>query len=283
MREPSEGKTCDALLRYLEERDGDQRTDVRWPEAEGHPAPIDLVCMIGHRLYAVEHTIVEPFPGHLEASERARRYFPRIQSAIAGDVPQDELWELYIPTTALQGRRGSEVRRIQDALIVFIRQTTPTLPKRPFGRPQPASRFNVPNVPFAVGLHRLVTAGRFQFGLIHRDAKRTREERVRQACDAKFGKLAAWKADGARTVLLLENPDLQLTNPMMVADAFLPIAIPRADRPDETYLIDSCTTTLWLLWPLLVGGESFFDLGVDRQPLLMEFDPGTLAWVTQPR
>jgi len=96
---------------------------------------------------------------------------------------------------------------------------------------------------------------------------RRRKRRIQQACDAIFGKRAAWKRDaGARTILLLENPDMQATNSTSVAEAFLSIAEGRLDRPDETYLIDTSTNPIWYLWPLLIDEKSYFDLGRERHP-----------------
>jgi hypothetical protein len=68
-----------------------------------------------------------------------------------------------------------------------------------------------------------------------------------------------WKrVAGARTILLLENPDIQLTNPERVADSFLSITRDRLDRPDETYLIATCTGGTWFLWPLYDRGKIVF-------------------------
>jgi hypothetical protein len=94
--------------------------------------------------------------------------------------------------------------------------------------------------------------------------------------------MAAWKMDaGARTVMLLENPDIQLTNSSLVADTFLSIVSGRSDRPDETYLIDTSSNGPWFLWPLLIDERSYFDLGRVMHPLAWELEPETLASVTK--
>ena len=109
-----------------------------------------------------------------------------------------------------------------------------------------------------------------------------REQRIRLACDAKLGKLASWKRDaGARTILLLENPDMQATDSTSVAEAFLSIAEGRLDRPDETYLIDTSINPTWYLWPLLIDDQSYFDLGRKRHPLPWEMDGTVLVSATK--
>ena len=117
--------------------------------------------------------------------------------------------------------------------------------------------------------------------LVSGDRDAMREERIRQACDDKFGKLASWKQNGARTILLLENPDIQLTNSARVAETYLSIAQSRSDRPDETYIVDTYPTESWHLWPLLTGEKTNFELGQEKHPLADEINPATLVAVTK--
>jgi hypothetical protein len=186
----------------------------------------------------------------------------------------------------LQGKKGREVRQIQEALIAWIKQKAPTLPKRRYADyKKPAPPVSVPNVPFSVELYRFEVIpglGRLQIKhIVEGDRDALREKRIRQACDDKFEKLAWWKKDaGARTILLLENTDIQLTNSSSVAETFLSIANDRPDRPDETYLIDTCTSCSWFLWPLLIDEKSYFDLGRERHPLAWELDSAVLVCVT---
>jgi hypothetical protein len=283
----NEGKACDAILRHLEGRDGASRSNIRWPEQEGHSAPVDLVCSVGSRLYAVEHTSIEPFGGFLQLNNQAAHLFQPIEEAIAAIVPPDEVYELVIPVLAMQGKTGREVRQIQEALIAWIKQTASTLTKQRYADyVNPPAPVNLSNVPFPVELFRfegIPGLGRLQIRhSVTGDREAMREQRIRQACDDKFGKLASWKHDaGARTVLLLENPDIQITNSSRVAETFLSLAEPRSDRPDETYLIDTFTSGPWFLWPLLIGDKTYFDLGRETHPLALEIDPAALVSVTK--
>ncbi len=114
------------------------------------------------------------------------------------------------------------------------------------------------------------------------DIEAQRGQRILKACNTKrFEKLAVWKESaGARTVLILENPDIFLTNPATVADVYLSIANGRTDRPDETYLFDTSHNSDWLLWPLLIGEQSYFDISGDMQPLLGTFNASDLISAT---
>ncbi|MFZ1961406.1 MAG: hypothetical protein WAU63_09185 [Methylovirgula sp.] len=71
----NEGKACDAVIHVLEAREGEMRQDVRFPERERHTAPIELTCRIGGQLFALEHTGIEPFAGHMQMEAEAERLF----------------------------------------------------------------------------------------------------------------------------------------------------------------------------------------------------------------
>jgi hypothetical protein len=42
------------------------RQNLQWPEREGDTAPIELTYSIGKRVFALEHTSVEPFERQIE-------------------------------------------------------------------------------------------------------------------------------------------------------------------------------------------------------------------------
>jgi hypothetical protein len=82
----NEGKACDAVIRVLEVREGQMRKDLRSPEQDRHAAPIELTCRIGDRLFAFEHTIIEPFSGHVQLQAEAERHFRPIEAMLAGKL-----------------------------------------------------------------------------------------------------------------------------------------------------------------------------------------------------
>lgn len=280
----NEGKACDAVVRLLETREHATRQDVRRPECERHPAPIDFACHIGDGLFAFEHTGIEPFAGHLQLEAEAETHFKPIERAVAGKLPPTEWFELHIPLKAMLGRRGAEVRRIQAALVPWIIETAPTLPIARYRRyVTPIKRVDVPGVPFPVSLHRS-EAGDFPgFAIRHMasaDTESDRLQRIREACERKFPKLAAWKLDhGARTVLILEENDIQLTNHHLVADALSAVEADMIDRPDEIYLVTSAANSTWWALALRIDGRDFYELG-QAAAGPWEFDPKTLVDVT---
>jgi hypothetical protein len=109
-----------------------------------------------------------------------------------------------------------------------------------------------------------------------------RQRRIERACNAsRFDKLAIWKEQAsARTILILENPDIFITDPAAVADAYLAIAASRSNKPDEVYLFDTSHSSDWLLWPLQIGQQTYFDINGDMSPLLGTFSPLDLVSAT---
>ena len=72
--------------------------------------------------------------------------------------------------------------------------------------------------------------------LLAGDVEQARMARLR-TCEDKFPKLAFWKRDGAKTVLVLEENDLLLTNHQLVADALVSTEVAMPDAADEIFLV----------------------------------------------
>jgi hypothetical protein len=279
----NEGKVCDAIIRHLEAREGCERRKLWSPEAAREGEPVELVFELKSMLFALEHTGIEPFEGHVQLNAEAERHFDPIIQAVSGHLPP-EVIELHIPTQVMQGLKKSDVQKIQAALIEWICATAPTLPVKRYadyiGNVEPVA---VSGVPFEVRMFRfenIVPPGRLQIvHVLGGDRAKARAERFARACDKKFPKLAWWKAEkGARSILVLEDNDIQLTNQATVAETFLPIAEARKDRPDETYLVASCVTP-WIAWPILIDQKTYFDFARNGKSY-WEIDQTQLSEVT---
>ncbi|MDA9451103.1 hypothetical protein XI01_31010 [Bradyrhizobium sp. CCBAU 21360] len=219
---------------------------------------------------------------------QTEKLFAPITTALKDALGTDALFELYLPINSLNGRKPAQLLTIQQAIIDWVKTTAPTIPKRPFpdykGNGVGPSR--PPNVPFDVALFRfeppIVPGKHFQIRHTVDDIEKLRTDRMKAAIDKKFPKLAAWKAnEGAKSILVLEQNDIQLTNPSIVADVYLPLAKAREDRPDETYLVASCMSPNWWMWPILIGDRSYDDYAKSDDPSFWEFEPSKLASLTK--
>jgi len=281
-----EGKACDAIIRYIESRAKAERTDVHFHDT--HPdrrRRIELTFRAGGTLYAIEHTGIEPFADFMRMNRESERLFAPIVAAVSGSLSPDEVVQLDIPVGALFEKPKKLLHSIQSALASFVLARSPLITVRSYADYSAGIGPVIPpSVPFAVHLYRFKSPNApYRFIIKHRlssDANTMRRERILKACDDKFPKLASWRdADHARTIFILEDNDIQLTNEALVAEAYLPIARARNDRPDETYVMMTFTNT-WYVWPILVDNVSYFDLAGRYHPIHLEFDSKDLAPVT---
>lgn len=283
----NEGRVCDAIVRRLEARAKSSRSGLRWPEEERHAFPVEAAFTIGGQLFALEHTGIEPFKGHVQMDAEADRLFKPIVDGLKNALGTAAVFELMIPANSLQGRTMPEVRGIQRALINWVKAAAPTVPPQRYGDYKKTSvgPATIPGVPFAVSLYRfepaLVPGHHFQLTHLVRNGKQLRQDRIREAVERKFPKLAAWKRDAnARTILVLEDNDIQLTNQAIVTETYLPLAMERTDRPDETYLVVSCINP-WHAWPILIGDKSYFDFAQSGDAEDWAIDPNELVPLTK--
>jgi hypothetical protein len=263
------------------------RAYLRWPEDEGHPHPVEIAFTINGDLFALEHTGIEPFKGHVQMDAQADLLFKPIVDALKNSLGTAAVFELMIPANALRGMKMPKVRSIQQALIAWVNATAPTVPAQRYGDYKKTSvgPATIPGVPFAISLYRfepaLVPGHHFQITHLVQNGEQLREARILEAVDRKFPKLAAWKRnENARTILVLEDNDVQLTNQAIVTETYLPLAVARADRPDETYLVASCMDP-WQVWPILIGDKSYFDFARAGDAQDWQIDPARLVPLTK--
>jgi hypothetical protein len=127
----NEGRACDAIIKLLEEREGAQRSNVRLHDHDKPGHTVELTFELGPRLYAMEHTGIEPFADFMKMDRESARLFDPIVAAVAHTVPANEVVDLNIPVGALTTPKNR--RAIQHALIQFILESIPTLPLCPYG------------------------------------------------------------------------------------------------------------------------------------------------------
>ncbi|MGO9684038.1 MAG: hypothetical protein ACLPTZ_15900 [Beijerinckiaceae bacterium] len=212
-----------------------------------------------------------------------RTLFGPVADRLAGMLPSSESIELHVPVDATIGLRRRQLVPIQDVLVHWIQQTAPSLPIAPYGRyVTPICKLTIPGVPFPVSLHRLAAIGpmRGRFDIVYLfkgNLESARVDRLSETCQKKFRKLAEWKRSyNARTVLVLEDADIQLTNHQLVADALSRAENTRTDKPDEIYLVSTFLDNPWYVTCLRREGKSYYDDG-ER---FWEIDPTSLQPLT---
>jgi hypothetical protein len=266
----NEGKACDAVLRRIEKREGAVRQNCRWPEREQHAAPVELVCDIGGRQFAVEHTGVEPFEGHVRLQNDARTHFRPLEERIAISLPATEYIELHMPLKATEGLRGKALASVQEALAEYVLAKAPTLPIGREGRyVLPIQTEQPPGISFKVSLHRWSRSWHAKrFAIVQKiseDLESARRARILRACQKKYPKLAVWGSQGARTIMILEDNDVQNTGDHLVAEALLLAEqTVGCNKPDEVYLVTTFSDP-WFGHVIRIDSKTYFDFAYEVQ------------------
>jgi hypothetical protein len=282
----NEGRACDAVIRRLERRDCAMRDGITQHDLDSDEARrVELTFTLNGRLYALEHTGIEPFEGHLQLNNEAPELTLPLVHLVSPRLPGEDSFELLLPHDAFRGMKRKQVDGVRTAIADWIERIAPTLPIAPMHRREPTMATYVPGVPFPVRLSRSepVASGFPRFSLVHvlhgPGIEDRRRERIQRALGRKYPKLAAWKASpGARTVLVLEENDIQLTNVHLVTEALLEAEKAFERVSDEVYLVMTCTDT-WFVWHVRVDGRTYFDLD-DPEERCSEFNSTELVDIT---
>ena len=207
----NEGKVCDAVILHLEEREKSTRNNLRSPEDTGHNFPIELAFNLGPQEFALEHTGIEPFDGHLEMEAQTKSLFTPIADALANSLGTEAHFELHLPLHALRDRKPKELSEIQATIINWVKSTAPKMKSvtYPDYRGNGLGPVRIDGVPFDLTLMRFeppIVPGRY-FEIRHmvENLDELRVARMKAAIDKKFPKLAAWKVNGERKAFSCSN------------------------------------------------------------------------------
>jgi hypothetical protein len=261
---PNEGKSCDAIIRLLEQQIGELRADVTQSEKTGIGPPVELRLRLGKQEYAIEHTQIEPFEGQLHTGVEFARFINPVVDEISESLPGPAVYSLYFPLNTRLGVRPQEMEDVRRNFIAWIREHAERLhqnnPERPAKDRKPHGireqyRGKPPGFPYDLTLLRETHwshSGRHDgVLLVSRIAPARVEEdrvaRLRKALDRKCPKLQRCKTAGARTVLVLEDDDIALSNHVLVGNGLAAVSKERNDLPDEIYLVETSVTP-WRVW-----------------------------------
>jgi hypothetical protein len=243
MAKNNEGKCCDAILRILEEKHQATRMDVQRDTAARRG--VEVTCAIGGQRYALEHTLIEPFPENQKDNIEFQRVFDESFEAQIDDLLKpDLLYHVYVHVYAFADMKATQLPAARKALIGWVRAAVPKLPP-PSGPLQTWIHGEPPQTPVRVRLscHRSKTlGGRLLTGrFAPAELETLRRERLLKALRDKSPKLHAAKLPGTRTVLVLENGDIALTNASIVGQVIDDLAQETAYVPDDIFMIDIST------------------------------------------
>jgi hypothetical protein len=277
-----ERRACDAVARCLEGIAGHQRIGAHCPEdlAKGQSA-VDYAFDLVGLSYAFEHTVVEAFDGQLRTDEHFGRFVERIEAALDHQMPSNGYFVLLFPTDPSNGMKPKAIARKQAEIIAWARAAALELSKaaqltsRQLWQ-SPPSR-DMPNNDITLSFREDINGDIGGRLLAQRKAPKNYEQlrisRVRQALDGKLPKLA--KCRPVRTVLVLENRDMALSNHWAISESLEKALLGRPDIPDEVWLVDAAHQAFWISICIRKDGMLFPYDGESVR--FREFEPAQLS------
>ena len=289
-----EGKVCKAVVRLLEKRTGESRTNVRFPEKDRCGPPVDLRVTLGTQEYAIEHTRIEAFESQIKTALVFNEIRDYINEWLITPLPGAAYYALHVPNDVSLPEKKEKRTQALNNLVEWIQTSAQCLYERNSGRIRPVFSPHVSDDhvkgrpkgfncviellrwPNAALIRRI--PGSLGMGLFcpkdFSDLDDRRSDRLRRAFSKKLPKLQECKALGMRTVLVLENRDSVLTRFDQLGNG-LPelLAEHTSDAPDEIYLVES-ETDLWWVYLIKRDDEHWPKVGMPRCGQSI-YEPGT--------
>jgi hypothetical protein len=187
---------------------------TRWPdERNSRTRDIDAYAEAdGATPLAVEHTRVETFLGQLQDNARFGDHYGQLEAELKHAFG----FELTLTLPVFAFQKGTKWADVRDTIRAWLLANAVTLPRGP-------SSHQINGVPFTVAVNK-DTGNRF---FVARRAPSDRDVRIEliqsfaEALADKNDQLSRYRADGARTVLILESQDIALVSHASLYKAFL--------------------------------------------------------------
>lgn len=212
------------------QKGGGQVMVVAVPERDDRINPaVELIASDGVGTLAIEHTVIEPYPGQIQDNHQIRPYAETLPTMLAGRLPPGSRFDLNLDIRVVIGTKPTH--ETLDAIAEWAVVTAPLLED---GRPGIGGRHmakgDPPDIPFPITLARWprhvddllpgVSIGWWR----PPDLEERRRERLVVALRKKLPKIAAAEAEGHQGVLIIESDDIQLSNSIDIRVALLAAA-----------------------------------------------------------
>ena len=272
----NEGKACDAVVRHIEICTGKERSGIRLPEIDGVGPPVDLRLKVGNREYAIEHTLLQPREDRIRDSAAFRKINEFIRKEIREPLPGSVYYALHVPIhiSIPKGKKNRD--RAFANLAEWIRSTAQRLHERRWQYP--------PSLVVNNTIKKALDGFEDEFELLRwpdsAPAKQTPgllgmrfmasddfEDLLTIALSNRFAKkvpkLNQCKAQGARTVLVLESIDLPIGHDKIIGNNLPALLERHSGKPDEIYLVEPRKDgTRWWIWPVKRDGAHWPKVGM---------------------
>ena len=272
----NEQELCEHVVRIIENEFGVLRGEVNYPENDQSAPPVEIRVVVGEHLFAIEHTLIEPF----EAAIQTGRHFVELSKPIVekldGTMPGAGTYRLYFPENPTDGRHRRTHVALREKIIAWVREAAAKLAAAsPERGPRPfhfdcSLETVIDGLPLKLQRYAdWSESGRHDGRLFHYrlldgdgDVEPRRLSRIERALDDKFPKLKACAALGDVTVLILEWSDFVLSNEIVIAEALKAALAGQAFCPDYIFIAGTGIEEEWHLYQPVI--EGVFDIDMPR-------------------
>lgn len=240
-----------AVARLLAHREGMNADDVRIVAVPERDTPsednlVDLVVEVEGERWAIEHTQVETYENQLQDDARLRSLVDPIRDAVSSELPVGH-YTLVVPIGVVDGIKGRELETLRAEITAAIEASAEALCEE--GKAQQFVRKRVDVEASIEGIElqyrppyepgdRSFNVGRWSLDEIEDERRRRLERALRD----KVPKLTAAieEGDAERSVLVLEDADIALSNPWLIQHAIEEIET-ATTAPDWTVVVLTAT------------------------------------------
>ncbi|MFC3676862.1 hypothetical protein [Ferrovibrio xuzhouensis] len=212
---------------------------------------MEVEFRLGDQAYALEHTQIESFPGQIQANLDFISFIAGLEPELTGTLPKPGTYTLLLPMFVKVP--AVQVKLVQTAIIAWVKKKAIELhargPVRPRSRRDDWITETPPDVPYPLWISRTVydhPANAHLNGSVmitriaQSDLDNQRPVRMAMTMEKKNPKLVRCKAAGARTILVLEDNDISLSNDAILSEQLEKQTATYTNMPDE----------VWLVWPV---------------------------------
>ena len=254
MGQSNEGKCCDAILRVLEHRLSAQRADLHSPERINRTEKSVEACVrIGEYRYVLEHTVIEPFEDTIGIGENFCNFVRPIEERFSEVLPGPALYTLKLRMDHRVTKKKL-VTKAQQALICWVSAEAESLYEKARASKYLTQSATIARefprlIPYSVCLSCTLTGeppdnekGKFSVDRWDESDENQRFQRLCRAFVDKCPKLHKCKERGARTILVLEQPDIALSNHIDIRGTLDRAAEKRQTSPMKYIWCGPCPT-----------------------------------------
>jgi hypothetical protein len=266
---------CEAMVRRLEWEAGDVRRETTYPERDGSGPPVEMRVSIGRCRYAIEHTLVEPFPRAIQTGKEFVELTAELETRFNGNMPKPGTYELIFPVHPTDGRHRREHAALRARIVAWIEAAAADLyaecperqdrHRRPHGyQGKRTAVFDGLSVTLTRRVHWSESGTHdgtlFSARTVGEDLEDQRLARIRSALKKKLPKLLECGKEGDVTILILEWSDIALSNQVVIARALETALADEPAWPDHILLADTMIPEFWHFFHPVENGVFSIDM-----------------------